>query len=58
MAAQGKFELRASAEAKEEDVLIAEHAAVSRLRPIQERLDYWEEHRSSVHTGLSGSAPG
>jgi hypothetical protein len=33
MAATGTFELPASAKAKEEDVLIAERAAVSRLCP-------------------------
>jgi hypothetical protein len=42
MATQGTFELRSSAEAKEGDVLAAEHAAVSRLRPIQDGLGYWE----------------
>jgi hypothetical protein len=58
MAAQGAFELRPSAEAEEEDVLVAEHAAISRLRPIQDGFDYWEEHWSSAATGLGGLAPG
>jgi hypothetical protein len=50
MVAQCTFELRPSAEWKEEDVLVAEHAAVSRLRPIQGSLDYWEEHGRSAPT--------
>jgi hypothetical protein len=54
----GTFELRPSAEAKEEDVLVAEHAAISRLRQIQDGLDYWEEHWSSVVTGSGGPPPG
>jgi hypothetical protein len=58
MAAQGTFELRPSTEAKEEDVLVPEHAAVSRLCPIQDGLDYWEERRSSAGTGSGGPAPG
>jgi hypothetical protein len=41
MAEQGILELRPSAEVKEEDVTIAEHAAVSRLRSIQDCLGYW-----------------
>jgi hypothetical protein len=28
------------------------------LRPIQEGLDYWQEHRSSSATGSGGHAPG
>jgi hypothetical protein len=55
---QGKSELRPSAEAKEEDVLVAEHAAISRLRPIQDGLDYWEEDRSSAATASGVPAPG
>jgi hypothetical protein len=58
MASQGTFELRPSAEAKVEDVLVAEHAAVSRFRPTQDGLDYWEEHGSSAVTVLGGPAPG
>jgi hypothetical protein len=57
MDAQGTFELRPSAEAKEEDVLIPERAAVSRLRPIQDGLDYWEEHGRCAVTESGGSAP-
>jgi hypothetical protein len=52
---QGTFELRPSAEAKEGDVLVAEQAAVSRLRPIQDGLDYWGEHWMSAVT-VSGDA--
>jgi hypothetical protein len=40
IASQGTFELRPSSEAKDEDVLVAEHAAITRLRPIQDGLDY------------------
>jgi hypothetical protein len=58
IAAQGAFELRPSAEAKEEDVLTSEHAAVSRLRPIQDGLDYWGEYWRSAVTGSGGPAPG
>jgi hypothetical protein len=50
MAYEDSFEPRPAAEAKQEDVEIAEHAAVYRLRPIQDVLDYWKEHRSSVGT--------
>jgi hypothetical protein len=57
MAAQGTFELRASAEAKEQDVTIGEHATVTRLRPVQDGLGYWGEHWSSAATGLDGPAP-
>jgi hypothetical protein len=49
--------LHPSAEAHDKDVLVAEHAAASRLRPIQNGLDCWEEHRSSADTGLGGPAP-
>jgi hypothetical protein len=41
----------------EGDVLMAEDAAVSRLRPIQDAPDYLAEHRSSAITGSGGSAP-
>jgi hypothetical protein len=58
MVAQGTFELRPSAEAKEENVTIAEHAAVSRLCPIEDGLDYWGEPLRSAATGLGGPAPG
>jgi hypothetical protein len=56
MASQGTF--RPSAEAEEKDVLVAEQAAISRLRPIQDGLDYWEEHRSSGASGSGGPEPG
>jgi hypothetical protein len=39
-AAQGTFKLRASTEVREEDILITEHTAVSRLRPIQGGLEW------------------
>jgi hypothetical protein len=58
MAAQVTFELRPSAEARDKDVLAAEHAAISRLRRIQDRLGCWAEHRSSVGAGSGGLAPG
>jgi hypothetical protein len=57
MASQGTFELRASAESKDEDVPVAERAASSRLRPIQDGLDYWEEHGRCAGTVLGGHAP-
>jgi hypothetical protein len=57
MADQRTFELRPSAEAKEEDVLTAEQAAVSRLRPIQDGLDYWEEYGRCAAAVLGGPAP-
>jgi hypothetical protein len=41
-----------------QDVLIPEHATVSRLRPIQDGLDYWEEHGRCAATGLGGPTPG
>jgi hypothetical protein len=55
--AQGLFELRPSAEAKEEDMVIAEGAAVSRLRRIKDGPGCWEEHRSSAGTGSGGLVP-
>jgi hypothetical protein len=58
LVAQGIFELRPSAEAKEEDIMVAEHAATSRSRLIQDGLDYWEEHRSSGDTGVGVPGPG
>jgi hypothetical protein len=51
------FELKPSAEVKEEDVEISEADAISRLRPIQDGLDDWEEHGSSTVRGLGGPAP-
>jgi hypothetical protein len=52
------FQPPPSAEAKQDDIEIADEAAISRLRPIQDGLDYWQEHRSSAATGSGGSAPG
>jgi hypothetical protein len=52
------FESRPSADGKQEDVEISEHAAISRLRPIQDGLDYWQEHRSSAAADSSDPAPG
>jgi hypothetical protein len=51
MAPKGTFELRPCAEAKDEEVLVAEHAEISRLRPIQDGLDCWEEHGGCAGTG-------
>jgi hypothetical protein len=56
--AHGTFELRPSAEAPDKAVLVAEHAAVSRLRPIQDGPDCWEEHWRCAATGLGGQALG
>jgi hypothetical protein len=39
------FEPRPTAELKQAYLEISEDAAVSRLRPIQDILDYWQEHR-------------
>jgi hypothetical protein len=50
--------LHPSAEAREKDVLVVEHTAVARLRPIQDGLDCWEGNRSSAVIGLGGPAPG
>jgi hypothetical protein len=41
------FEPKPTAEAEQIDMKISEDAAISRLRPIQDGLDYWHEHRSS-----------
>jgi hypothetical protein len=43
--------LHPSAEACDKDVLVAEHAAVSRLRAIQDDLDSWKEHGRCAATG-------
>jgi hypothetical protein len=51
MASQGTFELRPSAEAPEKAVPVAEHAAISQLRPIQDGPDCWEERRRCAATG-------
>jgi hypothetical protein len=37
--------------------VIAENAALSRLRPIPDGPDQWEIHRSSEDSGLGGAAP-
>jgi hypothetical protein len=52
------FEPRPAAEVKQVDIEISDEAAISRLRPIQDGLDYWQEHRSSPDTVSGGSAPG
>jgi hypothetical protein len=52
------FEPRPVAEAKQSDIEISEDAAISRFGPIQDGLDYWQEHRRSAATGLGGPAPG
>jgi hypothetical protein len=44
------FTPRVSAEAKQSDLEIAEDAAVSRLRSMQDGPDMWELHRSSEVT--------
>jgi hypothetical protein len=49
---------RPTPEASQKDIETAEDAPISRLRPIQDTLDYWQEHRSSAVTGSGGSAPG
>jgi hypothetical protein len=46
------------AEAKQSDLETAEDAALSRLRPIQDGPDQWQEHRNSAGTGSGISAPG
>jgi hypothetical protein len=38
------------AEAKQADLEVSEDAALSRLRPIQDGPDLWQEHRSSAAT--------
>jgi hypothetical protein len=47
-----------AAESLQTEIEISEDAAISRLRPIQDGLDDWQEHRSSANTGSGGSAPG
>jgi hypothetical protein len=54
-------ELRALAEASGCAREMADDAAFSRLRPIQDGQDHWqviEEHRSGADTASGGSAPG
>jgi hypothetical protein len=50
------FVPRTAAEAKQCDLVIAEDAAISRLRPIPDGPDQWEVHRSSADSGLGGPA--
>jgi hypothetical protein len=45
MARDDAFEPRPAAEAKQSDVETSEDAAISRLPPIQDGFDYWQEHR-------------
>jgi hypothetical protein len=52
------FEPLPAAEAKQTDIEISDEPAVSRLRPIQDGLGSWQEHRSSAATGSGGPAPG
>jgi hypothetical protein len=47
---------RVSAETKQSDLEIVEDAAVSRLPPIQDGIDFWEMHRRSAVTVPSGPA--
>jgi hypothetical protein len=39
------------------DLETADNAAISRLRPIQDRLELWEIHRSSSDTVFGAPAP-
>jgi hypothetical protein len=48
------FVTRSTAEAKQSDLVIAEDAAMSRLRPIPDGPDQWEVHRSSADSGSCG----
>jgi hypothetical protein len=52
------FHPSVASEAKQSDVETAEDAAISRLRPTQDRLDLWENHRSSDVTGSGAPVPG
>jgi hypothetical protein len=51
------FEPLVCAEASDKAVQISEEAAISRLRPIQEDLDFWGMHRGAV-TGSRAPEPG
>jgi hypothetical protein len=51
------FEPRVDAEAKQWDIETGEDAAISRLRPIQDGLDFWGVHGGAV-TGSGVPAPG
>jgi hypothetical protein len=52
-----EFQPSVAAEAKQSDLETAEDAAISRLRPIQDGLDPWENDRSSGATGSGAPAP-
>jgi hypothetical protein len=45
-----------AAEASEKPVQVSEEAAIPRLRPIQDGLDFWGVHGDAV-TGLGSPAP-
>jgi hypothetical protein len=51
------FEPQVDAEASDKSCRIAHNAAVSRLCPIQDAIDYWGGQEVAV-TGSGGSAPG
>jgi hypothetical protein len=51
------FEPLVSAEASDMAVQISEEAAISRLRPIQDGLDFWGLHGGAV-TGSDAPAAG
>jgi hypothetical protein len=53
----GQWGPQPAAEASQSDLETAEDAALSRLRPIQDGSDQWEEHRSSAATVSGGHAP-
>jgi hypothetical protein len=53
----GEFTPSVAAEAQQSEVNTAEEAAISRLRQIQDGIDFWEG-RSSLDTGSDASAPG
>jgi hypothetical protein len=55
---EAAFEPRPVAEAKQSSVEISQDAPISRLRPIHDGLDYWQEHRSSAVPGSGRSARG
>jgi hypothetical protein len=61
MPRQAGFQPKPASEAKRSDIEITEDAAIYRLHPIQDGLDYWKtliaEHRSSENTEPGGSAP-
>jgi hypothetical protein len=51
------FQPSVNAEAKQSDVETAEDAAISRLRPIQDGIDFWGMHGGAI-TGCIPPAPG